>query len=280
VPGQRGVPANALPSFGGAGAHRRGAGVPELDVTPLGDRSGMGLVDGNAVSRMRERAMKGLHRRGFLLGLCSTAVAVGCNFPGNMYFLMPEAKEPAEYKRLADENKKKEVKVVIWTYAPLETREEFVQVDRQLAESLAKHINEMSKENSEKVTVIPPRKVDGYKNEHPNWTSIDPEQVGRYFQADYVINVEIDRLSLYEPNTHEMFLRGRGQFVVKLVDVKHPDESPRSKHFPYTYPNEVRIVDGSDMDRFGFRDVYLDHAAKHLAYLFVDHPMRDRRLSD
>src|SRR5262249_43649937 len=109
---------------------------------------------------------------------------------------------------------------------------------------------------------------------------IDPEQVGRFFQADYVINVEIDRISLYEPHTHEMFLRGQGQFTVKLVDVKHPDDGPSAKPFSYTYPNEVRIVDGSDMDRFGFRDVYLDHAAKHLAFLFVDHATRDSRLND
>ncbi|HEY7428704.1 MAG TPA: hypothetical protein VH682_31025, partial [Gemmataceae bacterium] len=135
-------------------------------------------------------------------------------------------------------------------------------------------------ENNEKVTVVPPRKVESYKNEHPGWTSIDPKQVGRYFQADYVIVVEIDRLSLYEPNTHETLLRGRGQFLVKLVDVKHPDDSPSSKPFTYAYPNAERFVDGSDMDRFGFRDVFLDHAAKHLAFLFVDHPMRDRRLND
>jgi len=224
--------------------------------------------------------MKGWHRRGFLLGLCSAALVAGCNFPANMYFLMPESKEPAGYKRLASEDKKKEVKVVIWTYAPLETREEFVQVDRQLAEALAKQINEMSKENSEKVTVIPPRKVEVYKNQHPDWASLDPEQIGRYFEADYVINVEIDRLSLYEPQTHETLLRGRGQFLVKLVDVKHPDESPSPKRFTDTYPNEARFVDGSDMDRFGFRDVFLDHAAKHMAFLFVDHPRRDSKLND
>ncbi|HEY7156657.1 MAG TPA: hypothetical protein VH575_21995 [Gemmataceae bacterium] len=223
--------------------------------------------------------MKRWPRRGFLMALCSTVLA-GCSFPGNLYFLMPEAKEPATYKRLASEDKKKEIKVVVWTYAPLETREEFIQVDRQLAELAAQQINQMSKENGEKVTIVSPRKVEVYKNEHPDWTALDPEQVGRYFQADYVIIVEIDRLSLYEPNTHETLLRGRAQFLVKLVDIKHPDDSPSPKRLTDTYPNEARFVDGSDMDRFGFRDVFLAHAAKHLAFLFVDHPMRDRRLND
>jgi hypothetical protein len=193
---------------------------------------------------------------------------------------MPEAKEPAGYKRLASEDRKKEIKVVVWAYAPLETREEFIQVDRLLAEQLAQQINQMSKENGEKVTVVPPRKVEVYKNEHPDWTSLDPEQVGRYFQADYVINVEINKLSLYEPSTYQTLLRGRGQFLVKLVDVKNPDESPSSKHFNDVYPNDAHIVDGSDMDRFGFRDVFLAHAAKHLAFLFVDHPKRERMLND
>lgn len=220
------------------------------------------------------------HRRGFLLGLCGTLLAAGCSFPGAMYFLMPEAKEPAGCKRLASEDKKEEIKVVVWTYVPLETREEFVQVDQRLAELLAQQINQMSKENNEKVTVVSPRKVEVYKNEHPDWNSIDPVKVGRYFQADYVINVEINKLSLYEPNTHETLLRGRANFRVKLVDVKHPDESPSFQNFNDMYPNEARFVDGSDMDRFSFRDVFLAHTAKHLAFLFVDHPKRDRMLND
>jgi hypothetical protein len=230
---------------------------------------------------MMERAMKGLHRRGFLLSLCSSALVAGCSFPGAMYFFMPEAKDQAQYKKLAGEDKKKEVKVVVWTYAPLDTREEFLQVDRTFADLLAKQITDLSKENDEKVTVIPPRKVEVYKNDHPEWTSIDPEKVGRYFQADYVINVEMGKISLYEPKTHETLLRGRGEFWVRLVDINHPDDSPRARPFTYMYPDEVRpVIDGSDMDRFTFRDVYLDHAARHLAYLFVDHPKRDRTLND
>jgi hypothetical protein len=224
--------------------------------------------------------MKGTHRRGFLLSLCSSALLAGCSFPGAMYFLMPEAKEPAEYKKLASEDKKKEIKVVIWTYAPLDTREEFIRVDHQFAELLARQINQLSKDNDEKVTIVSPRKVEVYKNEHPEWTSIDPEKVGRYFQADYVINVEIGKISLYEPNTHETLLRGRAHFLIKLVDVNHPDDSPSPRRFTHTYPSEVKIVDGSDMDRFGFRDVFLDHAARHLAFYFVDHPKRDRMLND
>lgn len=224
--------------------------------------------------------MKRWHRLGFGLSLCGAVVAAGCSFPGNLYFIMPEAKEPAEYKKLASENKKKEISVVVWTYAPLEMREEFVQVDRKLAELLAKQINQMSKENGEKVTVVSPRKVEVYKNEHPEWASIDPQKVGRYFHADYVINVEINELSLYEPRTNETLLRGRAKFLVKLVDIEHPDESPSLEHFNDIYPNEARYIDGNDVDRFAFRDKFLTHTAKHLAFHFVDHPKRDRMVND
>lgn len=44
-----------------------------------------------------------------------------------MYWRLPEDKDPAERKRLAAEDGKKEVKVVFWTYMGQDTRAEFIQ---------------------------------------------------------------------------------------------------------------------------------------------------------
>jgi hypothetical protein len=116
--------------------------------------------------------MRGLRRRAFLLSLWSAALLVGCNFPSNLYFLMPESKEPAECKRLASEDSKKEVKAVLWTYmSSLDPREEFIQADRHLAGMLAEEIRKMSDENHEKVTIVKPNMVEQYKSRHANWQS-------------------------------------------------------------------------------------------------------------
>jgi hypothetical protein len=222
-----------------------------------------------------------LRRRGFLLSMCGVAMAVGCNFPSGLYFLMPEAKEPAEYKRVASDDKKKEVKVVIWTYSALDPRLEFIQADRQLTDLLAKQIDQLSKENEEKVKVISPRRVEEYKNMNPNWKSLDPEQVGQFFKADYVISLEINQLSLYEPNAHETLLRGRARILVSLVDIKNPDETLQPHEFSDTYPEEMRgAYDSLDMHPMQFRQMFLQHLARRLSYSFVNHQKRDRVMGD
>jgi len=221
--------------------------------------------------------MTGLGRRSFLLGLCGAGLLAGCNFPTAMYFLMPDAKEPAEYKRLASDDKKKEVRVVLWTYSALDMRTEFIQADRLLTELLSKRIHKMSEENDEKVTVVSPRKVEDYKNTHPDWKALPLEQVGHYFKADYVISLEIDQLSLYEPNANETLLSGRTHILVSVVDVKNPDDSPHPTEFSDRYPTELRGgIDSLDMHPMQFRQKFLEHVAKRLSYFFVNYQKRER----
>lgn len=223
--------------------------------------------------------MKGLRRRSFLLGLCAAVLVAGCNFPTAMYFLFPEAKEPAEFHRLASDDNKKETKVVIWTYMGLNSRPEFAQADRQLTEAFAQQLRQQSEENREKLTVIKPRLVEEYKNTHPNWKSLDPEQVGRYFKADYVIGLEIDQFSLYEPKAHETMYRGRTNILVSLVDVHNPDESPQPRDFTDLYPGDLRGgLDTFDMPVTLFRQKFMEHVAHRLAFYFVNHQKRDRVL--
>src|SRR4051794_29528922 len=109
-------------------------------------------------------------RRFFVSGLVLGAAAcAGCDLATLTYFLMPENDAPAECRRLASSDSKKEVKVVILTYAHLETRAEFIGADRALSDLLARHLRELSEQNREKLTVISPHKVEDYKNNHPDW---------------------------------------------------------------------------------------------------------------
>jgi hypothetical protein len=195
-----------------------------------------------------------------------------------MFFLMPEAKEPAECKRLASTDSK-EVKVVLWTYMSLDPREEFIQADRALAAKLAEEIRRLSAENKEKVTVVKPNLVEQYKSRHPNWQALNLEQIGHDFKADYVINLEIDKLSLYEPNATETLFRGYAHIHVSVMDVNAPDDK-QEKEFTDHYPTEGRgRFDAFDMEPSLFREKFLEHLARRLSYYFVDHQKRSRMVS-
>jgi hypothetical protein len=220
--------------------------------------------------------MKALRRRTFLFSLWGSILVAGCSFPQSLYFLMPEAKDPAELKRLADESGKKDVKVVLWPYMSLDPRTEFIQADRHLAVMLAEEIRRLTEENGEKVTVVKPNLVEQYKSRHPNWQALDLTTIGHDFNADYVIQLEIDKLSLYEPNANQQLYRGQTEILVSVVDMKHPDDV-QHKEFNDRYPTEAR----GDMTPFDlpptmFRDKFLEHVAKRLSFYFVEHRRRTK----
>jgi hypothetical protein len=218
--------------------------------------------------------------RWWLAGLLALALGAGCDPGSVMYFLLPEAKEDPELRRLASEDKKKEVKVVILTYAALEPRPEFIQADRQLAEMLARELNELSRANQDKVTVVPPRRVEEYKNTHPSRRGYDPAEVGQHFKADYVIYIEINKLSLFERGSDMQLLRGRADLLVSVVDVKNPDETPDSRDFTCVYPSESKGAIDNSMENppAQFRQAFLGYVARRLSYYFAPHPKRDRMI--
>ena len=144
--------------------------------------------------------MTAIPRRGFL-GILGAAAALctGCQASTMAYFLFPEAKHEAEMKNLASEDNK-EVRVAILTYSTdLETRPELIQADRQLSEMLAAKLRELCEANNENVTIVSPHKVEEFKISHPNWQQ-EPNlaDIGKQFKADYLIYIEISKLSMYE----------------------------------------------------------------------------------
>ncbi|HTU89375.1 MAG TPA: hypothetical protein VMF69_04685 [Gemmataceae bacterium] len=219
--------------------------------------------------------MKALRRQTIFLTLWGSILIAGCSFPQSLYFIMPEAKDPAELKRLASEDKK-EVKVVLWTYMALDPREEFIQADRLLAVKLADEIHRISEENKEKVTIEKPNLVEQYKSRHPNWQALELTQVGHDFNADYVINLEIDKLSLYEPKAYQQIYRGQTEIQVSVLDMQHPDDL-QSKEFTDRYPADARgDMTPFEITQHAFRDKFLEHVAKRLAFYFVEHKRRTK----
>ncbi len=198
-------------------------------------------------------------------------LGAGCDLGSLAYFVMPESREPAKLKDLASTDKKKNPRVVILTWAGVEMRSDFIHVDLELSNMLAAQLTELTRDNDEKLTIISSRKVEEYKNAHTNWCSQDLTEIGRYFDADYVINLEIDALSMYEPRSNNTLFRGRAQISISLLDVKHPDDTPARVPFTTTYPSEARgpVSVGFDDNPATFRQAFLTHTAKQLSYYFT-----------
>jgi hypothetical protein len=233
------------------------------------------IADGNAISNLQseEEAMATTWRHGALSGLALlAALCIGCNMLSLPFFLLgPEPKVEPLLKKVASD-KNDEVKVVVLSYAGLETRPEFLRADRDLSNLLVRQLRDGFKYNSEKVTVVAPQKVEEFKNSHPNWHSMDLTEIGSRFGADYVIYLEINKLSLYENGSSNMLYRGQAEISLSLVNVKDADEGALQKEFTCTYPSEASYATPSDKNPAAFRAEFYEHVAKKLAWHFTSHP--------
>ena len=101
--------------------------------------------------------------------LSGSCVAPGATLPRCAPLLLPESKVLPKCGQIASSDKKKEVKAMVLVQGQnLETQPETMQVDRQLAELLVARLREKYEANEEKVTLIPPRKIDEFKSNIPS----------------------------------------------------------------------------------------------------------------
>jgi hypothetical protein len=208
--------------------------------------------------------------------LLAAVFGTGCNLIALPYFLLTGATGAKTDPKwpLTPKEKGKEVKVVILGWSALDVRPEFVRADRDISESLAQQLKRGFKDNDEKVTIVPVSQVEAYKDRHPDWKSMNLEDVGAAFNADYVIYLELHSLSLYEQGSGNMLYHGRTDVSITLVDVHDP--TLRSGDSPsYEYPVSKGPIAADDMTPRKFRQDFLAYIAKRLSWNFTAHPIDD-----
>jgi hypothetical protein len=219
-----------------------------------------------------------MSRRLFLGAAATVGLTLqsGCNFGSLAYFLMPEQRLEAKMKHVAGTDEKSKPKVVIFTHAALDLDTEFLHADREIAENLAREMKKMAEIFRDKLEIVPQRQVEEYKNLHPRWKSQDLSEVGKKFNADYLIYLDIHTLSMKQPKNINM-LSGNANITVHLIDVKNPDESPTQQPFNFRFPSEERggLPIDNDTHPTKFRQEFLARMARKLLPFFMKYPRAD-----
>lgn len=209
--------------------------------------------------------------------LCLVWFAIGCG-PASLAFLfMPfvDDKVPPKCKLASAD---KEITVVIASrFENLEIRPEVQPAEQELAETLAQQLRTRFKENKEKVKVVPPLRVRPHLSKLKEWDAPGLIQVGEHFQADYVIALNIQSLSLVMPNSYNSLYQGRADLEVTVYDVHQPSlESVILKQpFRCEYPTS-RPIDSSGSNPTQFRMLFTNRMARDLARLFTAYPSDER----
>lgn len=216
------------------------------------------------------------------LALLAT-MATGCNMLAMPFFLLPGMEPKDEPKcPLASKDKEREVKaVIIASTSSLETRPEFLRVDRELARMLTTQLDELFKNNKEKVKLVPVSLVEEYKNQHPNWRAQDLSEIGKHFKADYVIGLEIDTISIYEKGSTNMLFRGSCALSIDVINT-HKESEGQKYHEEYTceWPGAQGPIPAGDSNPAQFKQRFLTVVARQLSWRFSAHPTNDNYLCD
>ncbi len=222
--------------------------------------------------------MATLSRNLLLAALIFTAtLTAGCSLMSLPYFFLPDADPKTDPKcPLASKDKEKTVKVLILSQSSLDTRPEFLRVDRDLARMLSQSMGDGFKKNKEKVVMVRNSLVEAYKDEHPNWKVMGAAEIGKQFNADYVVEVAVNGISLYEPGSYNTFFRGRCDISVVVHDVHHTSEGAIfSDEYVTEYPRARGPIDASSGNPAQFRQKFLSVVARELSWYFTSHLVED-----
>jgi len=203
-----------------------------------------------------------------------TLSSMACNPLALPYFLFlgPDPKVDPDFK-LTSPDKHKPAKVVILASTPhMETRLELSRADSELAALFAQKLQEECKKNKDNVVVATSTKVQKFKDDHPNWRSLSLEELGKLLEADYVIDLEIDQLSLYEPGSQNTLFLGKAAISVTVADVHKAEEGPAfQQQYRREYPRSGSLP-VTDTNPQKFRRDFLTHVACDLTAMFTAFP--------
>jgi hypothetical protein len=187
----------------------------------------------------------------------------------------PAPMRPAECP-LASKDKEKTVRVVILSQSPLEPRPEFLRVHSDLPLILSQEMQAGFEKNKEKVTMVANNLVEKYKDEHPNWKAMQAVEIGRNFKADYVIELQVNQISLYEPGSYNTLFRGRCDISMVVHDVLKSSEGPKyQEEYSTEFPKARGPIDASNGGAAQFRYKFLDVICRELSWRFTSHNLED-----
>lgn len=136
-------------------------------------------------------------------------LATGCRILALM-FDEPTKPVPAEYPYLADK------KVCILVRAPEETVFEHPHVLWEIAD----HVRLALEANVPGVKVVDPRKITDLQRREPDWDLRDPALIGRQFEAERVLEVDLTQYTTREPESPHLY-RGHIAAAVRVYNTEY-----------------------------------------------------------
>jgi protein involved in polysaccharide export with SLBB domain len=165
-----------------------------------------------------------------------------------------------------------EVRVVVLTTCVPGMPPEAAGVDRALAGEVIKLLQERCAENQEKVLVKTAAAMDEFKKINPDWRGMSSADIGTKLDADYIIDIEVLDMSLFEEGTDKEFMHGRAQIAMTVFDLSQKSSDPAFSppEFSITYPRNASISK-LDVSLGTLKQKFIKQVAQMLVVPFTSH---------
>src|SRR5262249_8250998 len=141
----------------------------------------------------------------------------GCNPFAAFYFvakmLGADERVPPPFEFKVDEGR-----IMVVTVAPLDMQIESGHIDHDLNSVITRKLIEgfALERKTKKFQISRADKTAKWQDEHPEWTTMKPGEIGKARNADYVIYVEIESISYFQPGSSRQLLQGKADLQVSV----------------------------------------------------------------
>jgi hypothetical protein len=224
------------------------------------------------------RSRVGKWARRAVWGTLLAVTAIGCNPLNIAAFMfardeMKPAPYPLTFSKDGPKKDKEEVVVLLLPQVAPGSRE-FVTADRELAEKLSRLLPELAKQNKSKdarrLRVISPTQVDKFKMANPQWKQMSAGDIGHKLGADFVLEIYLDKMRLYQPQSRDSIYEGRAEVSVSIYEIGETGGEFKNNYtHSFNYPKGL-ARDASAISESEFKKQYFEALVSEIARYHVD----------
>lgn len=169
-------------------------------------------------------------------------------------------------------------RIVVVTYADLATQVEFGHLDYELNDMLSRMLWQGFEDpkndfidRPRKIEVIKASRVARWQDEHHDWTTWDPADIGKALKADYVISIHVSKLSLYEDGPSQILYRGQADVQVSVIRTENEETVFGPETVTVYFPKDRPIPVSPELPPSKFRREFIRRMAERISWLFLPH---------
>jgi hypothetical protein len=209
---------------------------------------------------------RGVRRSVLVAGLLALA-GMGCS-PANLAWLIFQNndKVPPEHPLPPKEGKKGVTVALIGSASPT-LGIEFAGIDRELVTLVGQRMAEETKDSKHPITVIDQSKVDKIKSGATDWRARNMADVAKQLGADYLIDLSVITISMFQPEYGREFYQGRANVQVTVYDAAKADGAYRD----YTHNSMLPTKGTEGVTAAAYRKMFVGRLATEIAWRHIPH---------